>query len=120
MGPFLARRDIVTALGGPLYDDPGKVWFVAMEVEQVAGFGAIQFKGDEAHFCSDYVVEEYRRQGLHTRLVAERLEYAQSRAKLATATATVAGQFAYRANGFNTQETSKRPMKNFTRLERKL
>ncbi len=120
LGPFLARRDIVMALGGPLYDDPGKLWFVAEDEGTLLGFGAVIINGDEAHFCSDYVLPEHRRRGLHGRLVTERLEHIAGRAKLATATATIAGSFAYRKAGFVKAKTVRRPMKNFLRMEKRL
>ncbi len=119
LGPYLARRDIVTALGGPLYDDPGKLWVVVFDGEKLAGFGGLVINGDEAHLCSDYVLPEYRRQGIHSWLIAERLSYAQRQAKHATATATIAGSFGYRKAGF-VEAKARRPMKNFLRLEKTL
>jgi ribosomal protein S18 acetylase RimI-like enzyme len=120
LGPYLARRDIVQALGGPLYDDPGKLWFVLEDDGRLAGFGGLTLEGDEAHFCSDYVLPEWRRKGLHNRLVAERLAHLDGTAKRATVTPTIAGSFAYRKHGFVEARTAKRPMKNFLRMERAL
>lgn len=117
LGPYLARRAIIQAVGGPLYDDDGKIWFVAVEDHNVAGFSAIQFRADEAHFCSDYVRPEYRRQGIHRRFISERLAYVAGQVKRATATATVQGLLSYRQHGF-VAEAKKRPMKNFTHLEK--
>lgn len=119
LGPYLARRDLVTALGGPLYDDPGKHWWVAFEGEAMMGFGAVVVQGRAAHFCSDYVLPEYRRQGLHARLIAERLTWSHDHARRATATATIAGAFGYRQAGF-TETRKGRPMKHFVNLERAL
>ena len=75
---------------------------------------------DEAHLCADYVLPEYRRRGLHPLLIAERLAYAEGRAKRATATATITGSFGYRKAGFVEAKTPRRPMKNFLRMEKKL
>lgn len=32
LGPFLARREVVKTVGGPLWDDDTKTWFVALSL----------------------------------------------------------------------------------------
>lgn len=119
LGPYLARREIIMSLSSPLYDDPGKIWFIAENDGMLAGFGALVLNEDTAHFCSDYVLPEYRRCGLHTQLVATRLEYASGRAKRATVTATIAGSTTYRRAGFVETKT-RRSMKRFVQMEKVL
>lgn len=56
LGPFLARRDVVAAVGGPVWDDEGKVWSVALDAAGVvAGFIGVTVKGEVATVCSGYV-----------------------------------------------------------------
>jgi hypothetical protein len=38
IGPFLARRQVVKAVGGPIWDDDGKRWIVAIDGDAVVGF----------------------------------------------------------------------------------
>lgn len=55
LGPFLARRDVVKAVGGPIWDDDGKVWSIATVSGAVVGFiGGVQ-TGDHIALSSGYV-----------------------------------------------------------------
>jgi len=119
LGPFLAQRTVIAELGAPPYDDPGKVWFIALDGEQVMGFAGVRFYDKQAIFCSDYTVPEYRRRGIHKQLTAERLEYAKSRAHSVVATVTRAGQRTYEYFGFGATGRSGH-MKNYTRMVRSL
>lgn len=56
MGPFLSRREIAKEMGGPIWDDDNKTWFVATERGAVAGFCAL--RGNV--LCSAYVMPERR------------------------------------------------------------
>lgn len=38
LGPFLGRREVAKMLGGPMWDDDGKTWFIAQTGTQVTGF----------------------------------------------------------------------------------
>ncbi len=77
LGPFLARREIIKELGGPLYDEDGKQWFIALTPGgQVAGFASMLLKKEQVvHLCEAYVVPAYRHQGLHQRLIDVRLAH---------------------------------------------
>jgi RimJ/RimL family protein N-acetyltransferase len=52
MGPYLANRAVSKEIGYNLYDDPGKVWFVAViqaAEDAVAGFCYLQRKDKAEH-----------------------------------------------------------------------
>lgn len=70
LGPFLSRREIVRELGATVWDEDGKQWVVAMEGSNVAGFAGL--KGNLC--CSDYVLPEYRQNGLYGELMRRRLQ----------------------------------------------
>lgn len=100
MGPLLSRRDIAAELGSPVWDDDEKVWFVASDRKGVAGFAAVTLHGDAAHFCSDYIKPESRGKRVHDRLMAERLRYVNSRAKVVKAVVHKPAQGCYKRHGF--------------------
>lgn len=116
LGPYLARREIVAELGFPVYDDPGKVWFVALDGEAVAGFTGLRLERGKAHFTSDYVRPGYRQQGVYDRLMAARLTYASDKASNAHAAVTKAAQHTYERHGFLAGKQYKR----YTKVSRSL
>jgi GNAT superfamily N-acetyltransferase len=77
MGPFLARREIVADLGGHLWDDDDKTWFIATSADRktVYGFCAARpaARGRTA-YLSAYVLPDYRRQGVYRQLWDARRE----------------------------------------------
>lgn len=76
IGPFLARRAIVQEMGGPIFDDDGMEWFVAVSPEEkVLGFAALRRKGNIVEFDNAYVLPEWRGHGLYWRLLEARLAY---------------------------------------------
>lgn len=75
VGPFLAKRAIAKELGGPIYDDDGKMWFLARENGVVVGFATLLLKGSILHLEEVYVLPTHRYNGIHTRLIDERLKY---------------------------------------------
>lgn len=98
LGPFLARRDVVRAVGAPLWDEDGKAWVVALEDGKVAGFGAIVSEHGHNRFTSDYVLPARRGNGLHRKLIRKRLEATEGSPAIAVCTGE--GLKAYLAEGF--------------------
>ncbi len=49
MGPFLANRHIEKDIGYKLYDDAGKIWFVAKKGQKVIGFATFGKKQKSNH-----------------------------------------------------------------------
>lgn len=73
VGPFLGNRVVARELGGPVWNDPGKVWFVALDDNIPVGICAYVTEGRNARFCSDYVQPEHRDSGIYRQLFATRL-----------------------------------------------
>lgn len=97
MGPYLSRRSIVDAIGGPVWDDDGKTWAVAIVDGKVAGFCGLTVTGRKAVACSAYVPSDERETW------AELLATITSEARKVadTVTATVAGELvAFKRAGF--------------------
>jgi GNAT superfamily N-acetyltransferase len=79
MGPYLARREIIKALDEPLYDDDGKVWYVAVskaDNNKVLGFASVMPTkgGKKVIFDNAYVLPDYRNNGIFHMLVQQRLQ----------------------------------------------
>jgi GNAT superfamily N-acetyltransferase len=94
IGPFLARRDIVAELGGHLWDDDDKTWFVAIQGDrEVIGFCAARSApGGKTTFQSAYVLPPHRRHGVYRRLWKARRKRFPGPAQ-ATCTASALGMF---------------------------
>jgi GNAT superfamily N-acetyltransferase len=73
LGPFLARRAIAQEMGGPLWDDDGMQWFVALSPEgKVLGFAALRQKAGRIEFDSAFVLPAWRGQGIYRQLLEAR------------------------------------------------
>lgn len=59
LGPFLARREVHKAVGAPVYDDDGKVWIIAMDGHEVAGFLGLENRKGAIAIRSCYLVPGY-------------------------------------------------------------
>lgn len=97
IGPFLSRREFVAELGGPIWDDDGKVWFVAKRGRATLGIAAYRRVGNRTALVSAYVLPNHRRSGAYTALIEARLNELSGRV---TATATDASRPALRKFGF--------------------
>lgn len=83
VGPFLSRREVVRELGGPMWDDDDKVWFVAItESDEVLGTVAIR----KEEVCSLYVVPGSRGRLVAHALLRQCLSRSDHRPLRATAT----------------------------------
>ena len=99
MGPFISRREIVKELGYNIWDDDNKNWFVAIKNDKVCGFVAAIARNNSIIFCNDYVLPQYRKQGIYEALFAARLYNYKN--NIITATVTNASLGCYLANGFS-------------------
>lgn len=57
LGPFLARRDVVKAVGGPIWDEDTKTWLVLRDGKTVMGFVAVATRGNRTIVESLYVAD---------------------------------------------------------------
>ncbi len=121
MGPFLARRSIAKEMANgyplePFWDDDNKQWFVALQDGKLAGFATLQRHDAKILFNDAYVLPDYRRQGIHTLLITERLAHCPP-GSLAQVLVCAASEKQYREQGF----TFKRARgKVFVDLEKKI
>lgn len=78
IGPFLGSREVHAELGGPVYDDVGKRWWVAFDTaaHDVLGFCALTVVGPTVHLGSAYVVPAAREAGVYAQLFEARLRAA--------------------------------------------
>lgn len=122
MGPYLSRREIVSELGAPVWDDDGKIWFLAVSGRPrigkvyVEGFAALKVSGDTARLVSAYVLPDFRRRGTYRDLLNARLKAAEElKCSLVTTVArgSVVGTLA--GCGFSAVKKTK----NFTWMERR-
>lgn len=118
LGPFLSQRNIVAELGFPVFDDPGKVWFVAMDGDKVAGFAGLVSKGDVAIFCSDYVLPDYRQHHIHDQLIEARLLNVSGKASAAMVMVCNTAKENYERHGFNPMVG--RMLKRYTKMGKEL
>lgn len=94
LGPILSRREVVKELGGPIWDDDGKTWSIAISQSKIVGcVGVLAGKVQ-----SLYVVPDRRREGIATRLLEKAL--ATASAEKFTTTATPLSVPAFAAQGF--------------------
>ena len=83
IGPYLSRREVVSEIGAPIWDDHGKVWTVALATAgDVLAFGAVVTRPGGSELCSDYVVPSARRRGLYAELLARRLDCLTGRIRM--------------------------------------
>jgi hypothetical protein len=57
LGPYLSRRTVVEFVGGPIWDDDGKVWFVAHTDARVHGFAGVTRQGGRTVVESMYITD---------------------------------------------------------------
>ncbi|UWZ37800.1 GNAT family N-acetyltransferase [Dactylosporangium roseum] len=112
LGPFLARREVVAEVGGPIWDEDDKTWFVALADGVVVGFCAARESGSVVTLQSAYVVPGYRRSGVYRALFADRLAWLGDRP--ARAVCTEASLPAFLDTGFTEARTRGR----FTEVRR--
>ncbi len=117
IGPFLGSRDVHRDLGGPLFDDPGKIWFVARRGRRLVGFCALAEEGSHAVLKSAYVLPDERGQQIYDALFRARLAYAEELGLPMRSVVTSAAIGTFRRYGFKS-DPSARPMKKYTTMVR--
>jgi len=101
LGPFFGSRAAARELGMPIYDDPGRIWLVALTVEGPVGCGSLEIKNHKAALKSGWVLPEHRKKGLYNALFEERLKLAaEAGATMVTATCTDASRNTHLRHGF--------------------
>lgn len=101
MGPLFGSRAVARELGMPLYDDPGRTWFLAIDADGVLGCASMSITRQKAVFKSAYVLPSCRGRGIYAELFARRLTLARERGVTTiTATATALSRNTHLRHGF--------------------
>jgi len=75
LGPYFADKGFVKIFGEPLHNEPGSIWFVMLEGEEVAGFCTI-FKRKNYSFLNQFFMRDgFKGQGNGSKLFTSRLQY---------------------------------------------
>lgn len=99
VGPFLGSRQVHRDIGNPIWDELGKVWYVALQNNVVCGFVAAISQSGGVVFCSDYVVPACRERGVYAELFINRIhDYADE--PIITAAVLPAAIKVYASHGF--------------------
>lgn len=87
LGRCLSRREVVKENGGnPIWDDDGKLWWVATANGKVVGFVTATEKASKVIFNNDYVHPDYRNSTVYVQLFAARFTYYVGSGKKLSAT----------------------------------
>lgn len=110
MGRFFASRQVVKELEGPMFDDVGYVWMIAMKDGKIAGFSSCRL--DElnkgiAHFGVTYILLEHRRKGLYRHLFELKEQLCiRHKPKLLRGLANPLSKNVFEQNGWKVQRTA--------------
>lgn len=74
MGDVFSMRDVRRELPY-LYNEAGRVWFLAFYDGDLSGFGSLQERKNHVEILGGYVYPKYRQRGVYSRLVDRWLEY---------------------------------------------
>lgn len=113
LGPYLANRDVIKTVGGPIWDDDTKTWFALKDKKHgVMGFAAVAVHGNRTTIESLYIADPTWR-----RIATELVGVIVSRYGKTDLHAVVRHDiaYAYTSNGFTQTSTTK----EFAKLTRK-
>ena len=75
IGPFIASREVVQSLGGPVYSDDQTTWWVATDGKEVVGWASVQEAKDAYWLASAWVIPDKRGDKVHTLMAEARDKY---------------------------------------------
>jgi GNAT superfamily N-acetyltransferase len=77
VAPFAMNKAVVAEFNGyPILTGENYLWFIAYDNTVLLGFAAIRkLKDSRVEFTNDYVLPEYRKQGIHKKLINERIAW---------------------------------------------
>lgn len=104
MGPLFGSREIARELGMPIYDDPERLWCLAIEeaTGRVVGCGSIAMHGRKAAFKSAWVAPAWRGRGIYDALFRQRMDLLdRHNIDQVTATATAMSRNTHLRYGFS-------------------
>ena len=78
MGSFFASRSLVRERGDFLYDEENTIWFIVHDEKKVLGFCTLRVFPSKCLLGTNYVVSEYRNQGVFLELEKVRRDLIES------------------------------------------
>ena len=75
IGPIIANRQYMQELGGNIYHEEGKTWFLGFKADCFVGFCALSVNKKTAHLKHDFILPEFRGKGFYSELYQERLNH---------------------------------------------
>lgn len=74
MGKYFAEKEYQNELPY-LHNEDEKIWFVAMEEEEVAGFASLVIESKKIVLATSYVEPEFRKRGIYKKLIDANMKY---------------------------------------------
>ncbi|MDR1594633.1 MAG: GNAT family N-acetyltransferase [Prevotellaceae bacterium] len=77
IAPYAMSRQVITEFDGyPVLTDDNYIWFITFSDDgNLTGFSAIRQTKKHVEFTNDYVIPEYRKKGVHKKLLSERIKW---------------------------------------------
>lgn len=105
LGRFSMDRSVIRAFKGyPLLTSENHTWFIALAGDDIVGFAAVEIlkNNNTAIFMNDYTLPDYRKKGIHAKLIKKRLAFVKkAKVKMATADCTKSCIKQYTKQGFS-------------------
>jgi GNAT superfamily N-acetyltransferase len=76
IAPFAMNPKVLREFDGyPIVTSKDYVWFVVIENSEAIAFASLKIFKNKVKFINSYVTEPYRRKGIHTKFINERLKW---------------------------------------------
>ncbi len=76
IAPFAMDHKVLREFDGyPIVSDKDYIWFIVFDDSEAIAFGSLKVFKNKVKFINSYVTEPYRKKGLHSKLIDERLKW---------------------------------------------
>jgi GNAT superfamily N-acetyltransferase len=76
VAPFAMNKQVISEFEGyPMLTDDNYLWFIISDETDILAFAAIRRLASHVEFTNDYVLPEYRKKNIHSKLIAERIKW---------------------------------------------
>ncbi|MDR0753886.1 MAG: GNAT family N-acetyltransferase [Prevotellaceae bacterium] len=77
VAPYAMNRKVIAEFDGyPILTGENYCWFIIFDDDgNLSGFSAIRQTQTDVEFTFDYVIPEYRKNGIHKKLISERIKW---------------------------------------------